>query len=418
MLWRVGVVQYIGEIEALDDGQWYGIEIRMTEGVLGDCDGTACGKSYFKCAPNEGVFVREYDILRRIEPKELLEKVVTLKKIKNSLHRSLAEATKRIQDLRQSPRKRKLRRMQTSVKEESPSFAILPHLFDDHSQGTEYPRQIIGNSPSDRRSRSVDCTVSKYSRFNRQYDCYSDNGIVPPTPRISRKMLSPLMPRISRGWGTVSPTCTEGRSLKDKVQADGNQTDEEDDDLVPSLRFSQCSLAYSEEALISPKREARCVPLSNAPVDQKGRKVWWTGYKRLSHSSPIMSPTRARISMFSQSEVIADSLLSFDELRTFFDHNGIGDTHGFRTLLIDSASRLEPYPLNLESISRCFDEFDITKSGTITVEEFIVVMGKRYLKGLSKFGSQRVELTNADILTYFCQVIRHFMRKMIKTAPQ
>ena len=88
---RLGVVQYIGEItEYLDHGIWYGIEIRMTEGILGDCDGSVDGNAYFKCAPNEGIFVRLDQILRRIEPKELLEKVVKLKKIKSSMQTLLS----------------------------------------------------------------------------------------------------------------------------------------------------------------------------------------------------------------------------------------------------------------------------------------------------------------------------------------
>ena len=85
---RLGVVRYIGEIAEFNEKhKMYGIEIRMSEGVLGDCDGSVGGTAYFKCAPNEGIFVRLDQILRRIEPKELLEKVVKLKKIKTSMKR-------------------------------------------------------------------------------------------------------------------------------------------------------------------------------------------------------------------------------------------------------------------------------------------------------------------------------------------
>eukprot|EP01083_Nonionella_stella_P244357 850565_1 len=98
---RIGVVRYVGDIaEYIEKGIWYGIEIRMTAGLLGDSNGIIGTTTYFKCAVNEGLFVRLHEIQRRIEPKELLEKVVKLTKIKNSMHQLLNQTHNELTNLK------------------------------------------------------------------------------------------------------------------------------------------------------------------------------------------------------------------------------------------------------------------------------------------------------------------------------
>jgi len=98
---RIGVVRYVGEIaEYVEKGIWYGIEIRMTQGVLGDTSGTIGTTQYFRCPNNEGLFVKLQHILRRIEPKELLEKVVKLTKSKSTLHSLLNQSNSELSKLK------------------------------------------------------------------------------------------------------------------------------------------------------------------------------------------------------------------------------------------------------------------------------------------------------------------------------
>ena len=55
---QVGVIKYIGEIESKKSSKiWYGIEIRMTEGQMGDNDGSINGKKYFECQQECGLFI-------------------------------------------------------------------------------------------------------------------------------------------------------------------------------------------------------------------------------------------------------------------------------------------------------------------------------------------------------------------------
>ena len=70
---RIGVVKYVGEIqEYIEKGIWYGIDIRMTTGKLGDSNGTIGDTKYFECQNNNGIFLKIQDIDRRVEPSELL----------------------------------------------------------------------------------------------------------------------------------------------------------------------------------------------------------------------------------------------------------------------------------------------------------------------------------------------------------
>lgn len=71
----------------------------------------------------------------------------------------------------------------------------------------------------------------------------------------------------------------------------------------------------------------------------------------------------------------------FDELQKFFfnkmdkqNHNKI-DFNAFRYYLVESDPNVDPYKLTNDTMQKCFEEFDLTKTGSISIEEFIVVMG-------------------------------------------
>lgn len=73
---RVGVVRYIGPIDGRSrcaSDQYIGAEIRITDGALGDSDGTFNHKTYFRCAKRHGLFVEPQHILQVYTPEELLE---------------------------------------------------------------------------------------------------------------------------------------------------------------------------------------------------------------------------------------------------------------------------------------------------------------------------------------------------------
>ena len=67
---RVAVVKWIGKLPD-QVGVYYGVEIRMTEGPLGNCDGTLNDVRYFDCAPSCGLFTKYDEIERRISPSEV-----------------------------------------------------------------------------------------------------------------------------------------------------------------------------------------------------------------------------------------------------------------------------------------------------------------------------------------------------------
>jgi len=85
--------------------------------------------------------------------------------------------------------------------------------------------------------------------------------------------------------------------------------------------------------------------------------------------------------------------------------------------LIELDTEWEPYKLTNDSIQQCFDEFDLTKTGYVTSAEFVVVMGKTYLRGLHKCSRQGVSVSHVDVTKYFIQLIRHFLKKNATTKP-
>ena len=67
---RVGVIRYAGLVQGrskTNNDKFYGIEIRMTDGVMGNSDGTFGGVRYFECNTNEGTFARKKDIVRKFK---------------------------------------------------------------------------------------------------------------------------------------------------------------------------------------------------------------------------------------------------------------------------------------------------------------------------------------------------------------
>eukprot|EP01083_Nonionella_stella_P015540 43479_1 len=79
---RVGVVRYVGAVEGKSQSihdHYIGIEIRITDGVIGDNDGTFNNKTYFKCANNCGLFLEPQHIIQLYAPEDLLEMIINLK---------------------------------------------------------------------------------------------------------------------------------------------------------------------------------------------------------------------------------------------------------------------------------------------------------------------------------------------------
>ena len=65
------MVRYIGHLDGRSQSthdQYIGIEIRVTDGALGDSNGTFNNKTYFRCAPNSGLFIEPQQILQIYSP--------------------------------------------------------------------------------------------------------------------------------------------------------------------------------------------------------------------------------------------------------------------------------------------------------------------------------------------------------------
>ena len=58
---REGFIRYIGTT-SFGSGKWYGIE--LSNGNVGQHNGTFAGKKYFECDELRGIFVRKKEILR------------------------------------------------------------------------------------------------------------------------------------------------------------------------------------------------------------------------------------------------------------------------------------------------------------------------------------------------------------------
>ena len=114
----------------------------------------------------------------------------------------------------------------------------------------------------------------------------------------------------------------------------------------------------------------------------------FTGYERLSLSS---SPKQSKKVTFGHEysasmntnmmkHASQNNRVYFYELHKFFGKmdntkHGRIDFSTFRYFLIESDPDVDPYKLTNDTIQKCFNEFDLTKNGAITIEEFIVVMG-------------------------------------------
>jgi len=65
---RVGVVRYVGELKELGTGLWYGVE--LTDGSIGQSDGTVHGKQYFATEGKRALFVQSAKIRRKMNQKD------------------------------------------------------------------------------------------------------------------------------------------------------------------------------------------------------------------------------------------------------------------------------------------------------------------------------------------------------------
>ena len=72
------MVRYIGHVDGKSHSlyeHFIGIEIRITDGMLGDTDGTFRNKRYFKCPTNSGIFIEPKKIAKRFSPE--VELIIT-----------------------------------------------------------------------------------------------------------------------------------------------------------------------------------------------------------------------------------------------------------------------------------------------------------------------------------------------------
>lgn len=79
-----GVVRYQGKIEGRGDGIWFGVD--LTEHFnYGDSDGSVCGRYYFRCPKNSGVFVTIADLfLRDTTPEDIKPSLQTINSLENT----------------------------------------------------------------------------------------------------------------------------------------------------------------------------------------------------------------------------------------------------------------------------------------------------------------------------------------------
>merc|ERR1719197_1704705 len=72
----IGCVKWIGTLPN-QEGNWFGISLGEGQG---DGDGSYNGIRYFKCPENKGIFVSQAEIIKIVQPQQLLQKIVTLNK--------------------------------------------------------------------------------------------------------------------------------------------------------------------------------------------------------------------------------------------------------------------------------------------------------------------------------------------------
>ena len=68
---RVAVVRYIGSVDGKSTSKqdhFIGVEIRITDGAVGDNNGSYNQKTYFQCAQNCGLFIEPTQILQIYSP--------------------------------------------------------------------------------------------------------------------------------------------------------------------------------------------------------------------------------------------------------------------------------------------------------------------------------------------------------------
>jgi len=72
----IGIIMYVGNVRH-ERGQWLGL--KLVDGLQGNCDGMKGAERYFKCEPNQGMFIRTSQIVRKLSPEELVQKIIQLR---------------------------------------------------------------------------------------------------------------------------------------------------------------------------------------------------------------------------------------------------------------------------------------------------------------------------------------------------
>eukprot|EP01084_Bolivina_argentea_P028447 52865_1 len=354
----------------------------MTAGKLGDSDGTIGTTRYFECAVNEGLFVRLNEIQRRIEPKELLEKVVKLTKIKNSMHELLNESNHELRKL-----KKKLNLSSICSRKVTPKHSKkrgkMPSLYDENSGSTTtatYEASMSGDSIS--MYNPENSMYSKYSSFRKANHLYSNDKAVETSKWDSEQVIQ---------WIESFAVGDDALWIK----------------LIEQIRQHQVNgndlLHMNETHLVSQRLGIDSSQIEDTLMHEL-RQCKQTSIPSLKESSSSLVQLQAE-------DMKESNTRSFHQLHLYFDkidhaNKGQIDYDSFRFVLIEMNPDLEPYKLNNQAIRKCFKEFDLTNNGFITIEEFIVVMGKTYLRALYK-----KSLTRHDIKTFFIQIIKHFIKK-------
>lgn len=85
----IGCVKWIGTLPG-QDGNWFGISLGEGQG---DGDGSYQGVRYFKCPENKGIFVAQNEIIKIVQPQQLLQKIVALNKKHKAQQATISKLT-------------------------------------------------------------------------------------------------------------------------------------------------------------------------------------------------------------------------------------------------------------------------------------------------------------------------------------
>jgi len=130
----------------------------------------------------------------------------------------------------------------------------------------------------------------------------------------------------------------------------------------------------------------------------------------------IQSPKKSSKKHVSYNNVKAFQVQPFNELEQYFSWLDINKDNQlnyveFTSVLEDLSMHFE-HEISDKIIKKCFKEFDLTNSGFITLPEFIAVMGKIYLKNISK--NKGKKMSQSDIQKQFIKIINILVKKYTK----